>query len=284
MVIRCSLLGHDYGESEVEREREERGSEVVITLREIQECARCGNRSVVSENKEVTSIEPVDAEADPSGSGPEPLSGRDEAGNPEPAVSAGIVERAETESAGNDGFEDATPQDPEHDDGVILDDEESAGEPAEREYGQWPEPEETPAAEEASEPRAWPEVEGEDEGFNAEPATGDDGATVGLSDNLTPEVDAETTDEGAEFIEATEPSGRSQFEAAATPEETAAGTADAGTGIASAPSTTPAPRSDEPGEFVCPHCDFVRDAAGSSLRAGDICPDCRRGYLAEQDV
>ncbi|WP_423985358.1 DUF7093 family protein, partial [Haladaptatus sp.] len=28
MGLRCSLLGHDYGESEIEREREEQGNEV----------------------------------------------------------------------------------------------------------------------------------------------------------------------------------------------------------------------------------------------------------------
>jgi len=35
MGLRCSLLGHDYGESFVERDREERGNEVVVTEREL---------------------------------------------------------------------------------------------------------------------------------------------------------------------------------------------------------------------------------------------------------
>ena len=42
MGLRCSLLGHDYGDSFVERDREERGNEVVVTERELKECARCG--------------------------------------------------------------------------------------------------------------------------------------------------------------------------------------------------------------------------------------------------
>ncbi|MDL0137610.1 hypothetical protein PNQ20_12210, partial [Halobacterium salinarum] len=53
MGIRCSLLGHDYGESFVERDREERGNEVVVTERELRECQRCGSEHVTSENTEV---------------------------------------------------------------------------------------------------------------------------------------------------------------------------------------------------------------------------------------
>ncbi|MFC6768543.1 DUF7093 family protein, partial [Natrinema soli] len=56
MVLRCSLLGHDFGETDVEREREERGSEVVVTVQEYEECSRCGQRNVISENTEVTSL------------------------------------------------------------------------------------------------------------------------------------------------------------------------------------------------------------------------------------
>src|SRR6056297_3551160 len=57
MSLRCSLLGHSYGEAEIEREREEQGSEVVVTVREFEECERCGDRKVVTENKEVTALE-----------------------------------------------------------------------------------------------------------------------------------------------------------------------------------------------------------------------------------
>ncbi|MFC6726322.1 hypothetical protein ACFQE1_18530, partial [Halobium palmae] len=57
MGLRC-LLGHDFGEIEIEREREEEGEEMVVTVREVKTCARCDHRRVVSENKEVTSIRP----------------------------------------------------------------------------------------------------------------------------------------------------------------------------------------------------------------------------------
>ncbi|MFW6018859.1 MAG: DUF7093 family protein, partial [Halapricum sp.] len=60
MSLKCSIFGHSFEESTVEREREEQGSEVVITIREVQTCTRCGERRVVSENKEVTTLETPD--------------------------------------------------------------------------------------------------------------------------------------------------------------------------------------------------------------------------------
>ncbi|MGQ4556663.1 DUF7093 family protein [Halobellus sp. GM3] len=56
MGLKCRLLGHTYGEPEVERSREEQGDEVVVTVRELQVCERCGDEQVVSQNKEVTAI------------------------------------------------------------------------------------------------------------------------------------------------------------------------------------------------------------------------------------
>ncbi|MFB6305222.1 MAG: hypothetical protein ABEH47_08650, partial [Haloferacaceae archaeon] len=41
---------------------------------------------------------------------------------------------------------------------------------------------------------------------------------------------------------------------------------------------------DGPTEFRCPNCGASRAAADSSLRAGDVCPDCRKGYVAERAV
>lgn len=56
MGLRC-LLGHDFGEPETEREREEEGNEVVVAVREVKTCKTCGETRVVSENKEIKSIE-----------------------------------------------------------------------------------------------------------------------------------------------------------------------------------------------------------------------------------
>lgn len=53
MGLRCSLFGHDFDEPAIERDREERGAEVVITVREVKTCRRCGAEQIVAENTEV---------------------------------------------------------------------------------------------------------------------------------------------------------------------------------------------------------------------------------------
>src|SRR6056297_1802016 len=68
MGLRC-LLSHDFGEAELEREREEQGNEVVITVNEVKTCTRCGERRVVSENTEVTSIDQLTDTATAADSG-----------------------------------------------------------------------------------------------------------------------------------------------------------------------------------------------------------------------
>jgi predicted RNA-binding Zn-ribbon protein involved in translation (DUF1610 family) len=36
-------------------------------------------------------------------------------------------------------------------------------------------------------------------------------------------------------------------------------------------------------EFACPECGLTREVGNSSMRAGDICPDCRQGYITERE-
>jgi predicted RNA-binding Zn-ribbon protein involved in translation (DUF1610 family) len=36
-------------------------------------------------------------------------------------------------------------------------------------------------------------------------------------------------------------------------------------------------------EFYCPNCGHARVAGASSIRAGDICPECKQGYIAERE-
>ena len=61
MGLQCSIFGHAFEEAGVEREREEQGSEVVTTEREIERCRRCGAEQVISESTEVAAV--VDAAA-----------------------------------------------------------------------------------------------------------------------------------------------------------------------------------------------------------------------------
>lgn len=288
MGLRCSLLGHDYGESEIERDREEQGSEVVVTVQEFQVCSRCGDEKVVSENKEVTSID----QPEPSGTDTDSEAGDDvtivetDADSPadrEPAdrEPADSVATPDSEPAPNAGSGTSSPSpavtstagadahDPGMEDAEILEDDEDEV-TGEREYGQWPDSDDVDGS--GSESTPWPDHGGDDEGFDAEPNSG--GSTeISFGGGLTPEEVNVEDEEGFEFV-----GGEDTAETRTK--------LTSGTGITSArEAPNPNDGDDESGpdsEFVCPQCDYVEAAAGSSLRAGDICPECRRGYLAKE--
>ena len=63
MSLKCSLFGHNYGDTERRRDREENGTELVETTREVKACTRCGETLVVSEATEVTTLQTADATA-----------------------------------------------------------------------------------------------------------------------------------------------------------------------------------------------------------------------------
>ncbi|MFB6233640.1 MAG: hypothetical protein ABEH61_05220 [Haloarculaceae archaeon] len=162
MSLKCSVFGHRFSDTDVSREREEQGSEVVITITETETCERCGETRVVSENKEVTTLEtPSDIVGEGIDDGdPEPS---DDAGSPVPeridtgTEGAEVIEEAEgTASDAGDGRPDHPEQtgtgtasatttgtetgtgagaSARDDDGVIL--EEGSDEP-DRAPGEWP--------------------------------------------------------------------------------------------------------------------------------------------------
>jgi hypothetical protein len=168
MGLQCSILGHAFEDAGVEREREEQGSEVVTTEREIERCRRCGAERVVAENTEVTAVvdgdavglepeaeaeeTPADESGDAIGSALErsdaetsesggldvggaaaPTSTADEESGVEESPTAG--DEWETSESGVGGEE--TP-DPETEDAEILTDDGDDG-GSERAPGQWPE-------------------------------------------------------------------------------------------------------------------------------------------------
>jgi hypothetical protein len=368
MGLRC-LLGHDYGDPELERDRNEQGEEVVVTIREVATCTRCGAERVVSENKEVTSIaspseieelaeddahdaEVVDADGVPVDS--DDASPAAEATNPpEPSADAsGTTDATETPESTADAPEPSTADadaaadaegsaeileetvDAEHtptadevetpvtsadaeaddgpsaeeDDGVILDADDEK--PSERGHGEWPDaddvndgpPEQTPtieevrgeseAADDADETAAadesdeghdaefvseidadrtqWPEQVGDDEGFDAEPSDGSASEVEfgGFAPQGDSPEDVETVEDGfdAEFVD-----NGSEASRAANGSITRATEID-----------TSRDADDVPTEYVCPECSLRRPATGSSMREGDICPECKRGYIAEE--
>jgi hypothetical protein len=146
MSLKCSVFGHRFGDTDVTREREEQGSEVVITITEAEACKRCGETRIVSENTEVTTLETPsdivrgddqqtgegDTGDDPSTTGPE--TGRNESGTPDPGGGGSTrtdgTDRADREGEGPTVTAVETA---EEDDGIILEDDSE-----ERPAGQWP--------------------------------------------------------------------------------------------------------------------------------------------------
>ncbi|RZV11626.1 hypothetical protein BDK88_0506 [Natrinema hispanicum] len=361
MVLRCSLLGHDFGDTEVEHEREERGSEVVVTVQEFEECSRCGERNVISENTEVTSLAagtdadslPNDHDPDPTEPPLEPDATDELTSETDAAVidtdesatetDAEFIDADEPDSGGDAAFVDAdepvtetdaefidagesssetdaefidddttestvesTPTDsdtettsaettatddidlptdengdPVVDDGEILEDDDLAPE-RDREHGEWPDSSDVgPPVGADSAPTEWPDDDtdtGTDtEDVAADPTSTDDDAVVIDNDvpadarndarsvTAAPPTD-DATDDTTDDASSESASGIEWADSVPTPTDRDNGTAD-----------------DVPTEFYCPRCDYVASGDRASLRAGDICPDCRKGYLSERE-
>lgn len=292
MGLRC-LIGHDFGEPQIERDRDEQGDEVVVTIREFKECARCGHRRTVSENKEITSLTPSEPETDPAPEESVPSAATGPTGESFDDVSAeeddGVILEDDPDGQSGRGHGEWPDADVEDepaaaptltpngevepateaaDDDAGSDDVESAG-PAEPSTESTDEPETgpEPATIEADTDHPWPEVEeGDDQGYDAEASDGES-----PSDAFADDYSTATTDDA--------PTSGEMIETAPTR---------SGSGIVSDnPGPTPGHQQREtPGvetEFVCPSCGHTMASAGSSLRPGDICPECGKGYLAERE-
>jgi hypothetical protein len=271
MGLKCSVLGHAYGETTVERDRQEQGSEVVITIREVETCDRCDTERVVSENKEVTSIETPDdgsvGDTDASDDGSPTATDADDASREEDAPAAGeelsasdIVSGESDENAGSDDSDDRDEEDvpgptgSEPDTGAEILDAESA-EPVDDEA--------------VDEELADPTVDATDDGSNEsdEPDDaviideddGDDDAPADRQPGEWPEEPNQNDDEW-------EPDTIGTIEEDEDEEQATEST------------TLTVPD----GQFRCPECDFSTLVESSSLRRGDFCPECRRGTLVHE--
>ncbi|QZY00332.1 DUF7093 family protein [Halobaculum rubrum] len=141
-------------------------------------------------------------------------------------------------------------------------------------------------------PADWPEQAVEDEGYDAE-LDGDD-ADVSVDGNLTPQVDPEVArQEDVEFIEADADAAANEESAA--PAAADDGRGDVGGGDGSPTDAADAGRSTPNVElrttvdnvdtvYVCPDCGNTERVGASSMRAGDICPECKRGYIEEREL
>jgi ssDNA-binding Zn-finger/Zn-ribbon topoisomerase 1 len=306
MGLQCRLLGHAYGNSEIERTREERGDEVVATVREIQTCDRCGSEQVISQNKEVTTVRTPDSiqnesvsSAESPESGPEISSTEttsaedadnddsttaDEAESEEQITDEGIIletspdttdetqwsesetpdltTAAEQSAAVERGEQTSSGVVKQKDDAEILD--ESAGESS-REYGAWPQHDSTDEKSESKTASSWPDPQ--DNGFSATPMN--DGAEIAFSN--------ENRQLGQSEQSQNSDTKRAQ------PDENRDIDSRAPIRAGSDERTADEHLSDDQVELVCPHCEFARRGSISSMRAGDICPKCKRGYITERE-
>lgn len=318
MALRC-IIGHDYGEPQRTEEREERGDELVVTVREYRECRTCGHEKTISENTEVRTSEPADgrgppgasdtpeygeaSDAPPGGTAEatgEASGGIGETSHPsvDPDGSAGDSTAGGAGGAGAAGDTGATPEDsPDatgdrgpaedgdtddvtaaEDDGVILEDDTADDE---RERGEWPgadgaEAEEGTGGEPARTGHGdWPTPDVEDEGYDAELSSGGPGESVEFGGGLKPERAESDAAAGGGSSPGDEDSNA----------KVGGQAANAGSGIARA-DAEPAARKPPAGSdavLSCPRCGYTAPSLESSLRPGDICPDCGMGYLTERE-
>ncbi|MBX0295212.1 DUF7093 family protein [Haloarcula nitratireducens] len=287
MGLKCSVLGHTYGETTVEREREEQGSEVVITIQERETCERCGKTRIVSENKEVTSIEtPADIAGDMVDDGDESEPAADE----ESAASSDAIDsfanseplgspETETDEAERDDGEDSASQpetaagadveteteteavEPDADDAEILDDSDDDDRRGDSEL-------ENPTTDVTVSDAETGESVTDDE---ADPETDDAVIIDGDEDDAGGTTDREPGQWPEEPGDDSEDDGwrpETDLTAAEPVDGSAAAESEEGEAI-----TVPA------GQFRCPECGFTTGVEASSLREGDFCPECHRGTL-----
>lgn len=175
MSYKCAIFGHKYGEVEVDRERTEDGDEVIVTVRETETCKRCEDTRVVSENKEVRTMETaadiVADDLDEDQSGPATDTATDER-EPQPTPTEAVQKVAEepaTDGEPTDSAADAV--DPEEDDAVILDDDDDE-EPT-RKKGEWPGEAEAESEESQDDEQSGPKWPDADDGDASEGLPGD---------------------------------------------------------------------------------------------------------------
>lgn len=258
-------MGHDYGPAQTERDRRERGSEVVVTVREFRECARCGHRRIISENKEVTTDATPEPPDEPAVDGPDESSWAPLGDDADGAVADSVG------SFGDAGGLAGEPMTAEEDDGIILEDD--ADEPPPRGYGEWPEADsDGDEVAPEGEPEPWPDEAA------ASPDSEADEPPSQAAESATLDVGPEPT--GADGPAAADPDGSAEvLDAGATP------TDEPSTDPSPAQPEQPTPRPDPTDvELVCPDCGETWPSVNVSLRPGDICPDCRLGYLDEQVI
>ena len=123
---------------------------------------------------------------------------------------------------------------------------------------------------------AWPDHDGEDEGFAADDATSG-GPGIAYGNEITPESangqgPSRSHDVGT---------GGDDYETSYIDNTVEERDGD-GTIVSARSDEAAGPRPGVETEYYCPNCGHARPP-DSSLRSGDICPECQSGYIAERE-
>ena len=135
---------------------------------------------------------------------------------------------------------------------------------------------------------SWPDHDGTDEGNSAAPNDDVDAEFGG--EGLTPEANGSATAEsgGADGVAVRASNGHTTGESSGAEADAISTEADAETDEGFIRATeSESSESDVPDgrvEFYCPNCRYAEAAGDSSMRAGDICPECKRGYIDERET
>jgi ssDNA-binding Zn-finger/Zn-ribbon topoisomerase 1 len=273
MSLKCSVFGHRFGEADVARERQEQGSEVVITITETETCERCGETRVLSQNKEVTTLEtPSDIVGEDLGDGSASDAGSESTGDPGTG-SAGSSDQSTPDT------DPETPPDRGGDPSEDPDVETPGG----------PETAETPV----DDAELVDEAESTAAGADGRTAGAGEDAADGAEQSAVASVQTDHTEDDGVILEDEESDGeRAPGE---WPQETDGTTDDDWKPVTDTGELRPV-EEEQPdhtvtggavpipeGEFRCPECGFSAPVESSSLREGDFCPECHRGSL-ERDA
>jgi hypothetical protein len=123
----------------------------------------------------------------------------------------------------------------------------------------------------------WPAHESDDEGFSAGTATSG-GPAMAYGNELTPQSTNGHSRRGSENDADDADDAYETSYLDNTVEERDGD----GTIVSAGDSTTRHPRPGVETEYYCPNCGHTRPL-DSSLRTGDICPECQQGYIAERE-
>ncbi|MFY4814454.1 DUF7093 family protein [Haloarcula argentinensis] len=248
MGLRCEVFGHDFGESTIEESYDEGKRGTVLTVREYKSCERCEHIRNISENQGLIS---TTEESRANGEQSDKVEHRTENKRP-----AGVKENAEVKTEARDLGQAA--------------DETEPNEP----------PASTMAASDNVAETA-PDMEASDESPSVTESTlleTTDDAVI-LSETEEPDDDSYTPSNNDDAViiddaatDTTEPSSE-------TPEEPDIGNDRDGHSYSAdrSKSTT----NDSVPMYQCPRCEFELPVSESSFFTGDVCPQCRVGYLED---